>query len=216
MPCDVHAMHIEHNVACNTAEKPGATDKAMSELLERVDCDVKGIVSQYLPEHKIRFPFNSKRKRMSTVMEGIETKNGYGKRLHIKGASEIVKGCCDTYLDKDGNIQQIDDTVNSAIDDVIHTYASKALRTIALGYKDLEANEGGPNHDAPLEEDVKDVEKKGLTLICIFGIMDIVRPEVPGAIKDVNEAGVTVRMVTGDNKVTAKAIAVDCKILSPE
>lgn len=98
-------MHIEHNVACNTAEKPGATDKAMSELLERVECDVKGIVSQYLPEHKIRFPFNSKRKRMSTVMEGIETKNGYNKRLHIKGASEIVKGCCDTYLDKDGNIQ---------------------------------------------------------------------------------------------------------------
>lgn len=104
MPCDVHAQLIEHNVACNTAEKPGATDKAMSELLERVECDAAAVQAQYLPEHKIRFPFNSKRKRMSTVMEGVETKNGYNKRLVIKGASEIVKGCCSHYLDVDGNV----------------------------------------------------------------------------------------------------------------
>merc|ERR1711937_506291 len=53
------------------------------------------------------------------------------------------------------------------------------------------------------------------TLICIFGIMDIVRPEVPGAVAQIHRAGVTVRMVTGDNIVTAKAIAVNCNILTP-
>jgi len=43
-------------------------------------------------------------------------------------------------------------------------------------------NECGPEHDFPQDQDVKDIEKSGLTLICIFGIMDIVRPEVPGAV----------------------------------
>lgn len=58
--------------------------------------------------------------------------------------------------------------------------------------------------------------REGLTLICIVGIMDIVRTEVPGAVKKCKRAGVTVRMVTGDNLITAKAIAVKCGILTKE
>lgn len=77
-------------------------------------------------------------------------------------------------------------------------------------------DECGPNHDLPESEDVKDIEKSGLTLICVFGIMDIVRPEVPGAVKTIHGAGVTVRMVTGDNIVTARAIAVNCNIISED
>lgn len=51
----------------------------------------------------IRFPFSSKRKRMSTVIEEATGEGGYDKRLLIKGASEIVKKCCTHYLDEDGN-----------------------------------------------------------------------------------------------------------------
>lgn len=57
------------------------------------------------------------------------------------------------------------------------------------------------------------VEESGFTLICIFGIQDIMREEVPGAIQQVGVAGVMVRMVTGDNLITAKAIAKDCGII---
>lgn len=46
--------------------------------------------------------------------------------------------------------------------------------------------------------------------------MDIVRQEVPGAVLQIQRAGVTVRMVTGDNLITAKAIAVICNIIKPE
>lgn len=95
-------MHIEHNIACNTAEKAGATDRAMTELIERVSCDTKALCDRHLTEHKIRFPFSSKRKRMSTIIENLTTGNSYGKRLHVKGASEIVKNCCSHYLDADG------------------------------------------------------------------------------------------------------------------
>jgi len=52
-----------------------------------------------------------------------------------------------------------------------------------------------------------------MTLICIAGIKDIIREEVPSAVKDCNAAGVRVRMVTGDNKITAIAIAKECGIL---
>jgi len=53
-------------------------------------------------------------------------------------------------------------------------------------------------------------------LITIFGIQDIMRKEVPGAIAQVGVAGVMVRMVTGDNLVTAKAIAKDCGIVNDQ
>lgn len=120
---DIHPLHIEHNVACNSASKPGATDKSMNELIERCGTNENALRAKHLSEDLIRFPFSSKRKRMSTVLENIQTKNSYGKRLHIKGASEIVKNACSHYLDKDGNIKEITDEVNGVLDNVINNYA---------------------------------------------------------------------------------------------
>ena len=60
---------------------------------------------------------------------------------------------------------------------------------------------------------IRQIEKNGFTLIGILGIKDIIRPEVPGAVAQCQKAGITVRMVTGDNKVTAMAIAKECKII---
>jgi magnesium-transporting ATPase (P-type) len=57
------------------------------------------------------------------------------------------------------------------------------------------------------------MEKEGFTLLAILGIEDTVRSEVPSAVASIQEAGVTVRMVTGDNVDTAKAIAVQCNII---
>jgi magnesium-transporting ATPase (P-type) len=77
----------------------------------------------------------------------------------------------------------MNDEIKQHLDNIITNYAKQALRTICLAYKDLIPNECGPEHDHPKDQDVKDVEKTGLTMICIFGIMDIVRPEVPGAVE---------------------------------
>jgi P-type Ca2+ transporter type 2B len=60
------------------------------------------------------------------------------------------------------------------------------------------------------------IEKTGFTLICILGIKDIIRQEVPEAVAQCQRAGIIVRMVTGDNKVTAKAIALECNIINAE
>ena len=54
-----------------------------------------------------------------------------------------------------------------------------------------------------------------MTCLCIVGIEDPVRDEVPAAIKQCQRAGITVRMVTGDNINTARAIATKCGIIKP-
>lgn len=61
---------------------------------------------------------------------------------------------------------------------------------------------------------VRVVEKSGFTLIGILGIKDIIRKEVPEAVATCQKAGITVRMVTGDNKITALAIAKECNIIN--
>jgi Ca2+ transporting ATPase len=100
------------------------------------------------------------------------------------------------------------------LDNVITKFAQDALRTICVAFKDIQEGENGAKHDEG--HPIKDIETSGFTLICIFGIMDIIRAEVPQAVADVQRAGVTVRMVTGDNIVTAQAIAERCKIITKD
>ena len=126
----------------------------------------------------------------------------------------MVKACCSHYLDANGERQEMNDAKNEELDGIIDRYAEGALRTIAIAYKDLQENECGEKHDEPEEAEVKDVEKSGLTLVAIVGIMDIIRQEVPEAVRKCKAAGITVRMVTGDNIKTAKAIAVNCGIIT--
>lgn len=61
----------------------------------------------------------------------------------------------------------------------------------------------------------EDTLLEGLTCLAIVGIEDPVRPEVPDAIRQCQRAGITVRMVTGDNVNTARSIATKCGILQP-
>ena len=150
---------------------------------------------------------------MSTIISNATGNGGYDKRLLIKGAAEIVKKSSTHYLDENAQVQQITDEVSKKMDAVIKSFAKDALRTITIAYKDLQPNEHGANHSNPINDNIKDVEKEGLTIIGIIGIMDVIRKEVPPAVEKVTKAGVTVRMVTGDNIDTARAIAKLCKIL---
>ena len=97
---------------------------------------------------------------------------------------------------------------------IIDDYAKQALRTIAVAYRDVQPGECGEKHDQPVDGEIKDVEKSNLTLIGILGIYDVIRSEVPDAVSVCQGAGITVRMITGDNIVTAQAIAEKCRIIS--
>lgn len=157
---------------------------------------------------------------MSTVLENVkDNEYGYDKRLHCKGASEIVLELCSHFIDENGNRQQLTPQKKDEIKGVINKYAKEALRTICIAYKDLKEGEGGHKHDEEEEVDGQHtfkVEQGGFTCIGILGIRDIIRPEVPNAIKECEGAGIKVRMVTGDNKVTAKAIANECNLIAED
>ncbi|XP_019716045.1 plasma membrane calcium-transporting ATPase 1-like isoform X1 [Hippocampus comes] len=161
-----------------------------------------------VPEEKMYkvYTFNSSRKSMSTV---IRNASG-GFRMYSKGASEIILRKCSRILGSDGHLRVFkpkdrDEMVRK----VIEPMACDGLRTICLAFRDFPAEGGEPNWDAE-NEIVND-----LTCIAVVGIEDPVRPEVPEAIAKCQRAGITVRMVTGDNINTARAIATKCGILLP-
>jgi len=92
--------------------------------------------------------------------------------------------------------------------------AADALRVIALAYRDLPAFD--PDQQ-PLPDDngVFGIETEGLTLLALLGITDVLREGVFEAVQSCQQAGIKVRMVTGDNKATAAAVARRCGILGP-
>lgn len=104
------------------------------------------------------------------------------------------------------------------IREVIEPMASDGLRTISIAYKDFVPGKSAVNEvhidNTPNWEDEDNIVSN-LTCLCVVGIEDPVRPEVPDAIKRCQKAGITVRMVTGDNINTARSIATKCGIVRP-
>ena len=94
----------------------------------------------------------------------------------------------------------------------------QSLRTISFAYKEVTPSQiSGENREIKQGEYLHEIEKSGgYTLIAIIGIRDVIRSEVPEAVAICQGAGITVRMVTGDNLLTARAIAKECNILKEE
>nr|XP_057911649.1 plasma membrane calcium-transporting ATPase 1-like isoform X5 [Doryrhamphus excisus] len=165
-------------------------------------------IREEVPEEKLYkvYTFNSSRKSMSTVLKNADG----GFRMYSKGASEIILRKCSRILDADGQPRVFkpkdrDEMVRK----VIEPMACDGLRTICVAFRDFPAEAGEPNWD------VENEILNELTCIAVVGIEDPVRPEVPAAISKCQRAGITVRMVTGDNINTARAIATKCGILLP-
>lgn len=153
-------------------------------------------------------PFDSARKCMGAVQKLPD--GSY--RLLIKGASEILLAQS-TSVATASEPQVLDEAERSKLESIIDSYAQQSLRTIALVSRDFvqwpPAN-CADEHDPSVAD--MDAILRGMTFDGLVGIMDPVRPGVPEAVAKCHHAGVTVRMVTGDNVTTAKAIATECGI----
>lgn len=160
------------------------------------------------------FPFDSSKKCMGAVIK--IPKQGY--RMFVKGASEILLAECTSVTDvQTGEVSNLTSEMREEIESTISSYAKKSLRTIGLCYRDFPSwppagtQTSADPHFAEFEPVLKDMILNG-----IVGIMDPVRDGVPDAVAKCQLAGVKVRMVTGDNIETARAIATDCGILRNE
>lgn len=160
-------------------------------------------------------PFDSGRKCMGIV---VQLPNGSA-RLYIKGASEIILAKCSQILRDpaaDDSLAPMSQDNIDTINHLIESYAKRSLRTIGICYKDFPA---WPPKNAGQVEGSNEVPFESLfynmAFISVVGIQDPLREGVPEAVKLCQKAGVVVRMVTGDNKITAESIARECGILQP-
>jgi Ca2+-transporting ATPase len=106
---------LAETIACNctgTHDDSVASEKAMLKFIKRCGVDYQGIRKSHLPkgQNLVRFVFDPVRKRMATVAE-VPDKAGCNKRVHVKGASEIVLESCNYYLDRNGERQTLNDDV---------------------------------------------------------------------------------------------------------
>lgn len=115
---------------------------------------------------------------------------------YIKGAPERLLERCDSYVDAKGEVKPLSD--KKALMDYIDTQASRSMRLLGVAKKNGESDEGT------------------VTLVCLLSIRDNVRKEAVDAIKEVQNAGIQVVMVTGDRKETAVAIAKEAGLLTSD
>ncbi|KAI1310719.1 hypothetical protein F5Y03DRAFT_26452 [Xylaria venustula] len=162
-------------------------------------------------------PFDSGRKCMGVV---VQLGNGAA-RLYVKGASEILLAKCTEILSnptQDMSRSPITAEQTETVKTLIESYASRSLRTIGIVYREFER--WPPRNAKRIEGDGNQVAFEDIfhrmVFIGMVGIQDPLRTGVPEAVKECQRAGVVVRMVTGDNKLTAQAIAKECGILQPD
>lgn len=130
-------------------------------------------------------PFSTELKYMATVVRSAEGKE----TLYIKGAPEIIFGLCRNYPDG---------VSKEGIDSLLSSYQNLAMRTLGFAYQELK----------PGDKKIGDgkVVADNLTFLGITAISDPVREDVPEAVQEVLDAGIKVKIVTGDTPGTAKEI----------
>ncbi|KAI4227594.1 MAG: hypothetical protein L6R36_002295 [Xanthoria steineri] len=221
------SMLLKHSIAINSTAFEGETDHGDTFIGSKTETALLSFARDHLamgPLNEERsnasvvqlVPFDSGRKCMATVIKLSSGKY----RMFVKGASELMLDKCQKIIQnptEGTTASPLTEEIRSILGDVINEYASRSLRTIGFLYRDYEQ---WPPKGAPTQEDdarlaVFDKIFKDMVFLGIVGIQDPLRVGVPDAVRACQNAGVFVRMVTGDNLLTAKAIAEECGIYAP-
>ena len=174
-----------NNAIINNREVIGdQTDGAILKHCQDIDSDLKRIDE---------IPLDSNRKMMTTT-HILDSENNI---ILSKGAPEIILSKC-KYIDNDGSIEIINDEIKNIILKKINEMSDKALRVIAFAYK--------IKNSSPPEED--------LIFTGLLGLKDPPKKDVKKSIQDCINAGIDVKMITGDYEKTAVAIAKNLNILT--
>ena len=142
-------------------------------------------------------PFDSHRKRMTTVHEVDERRVAY-----MKGGPDVVVGLCTRALLR-GEVVPMDDALRARLHELNGALASGGHRTLAFAARELA--KGEPDEGEVLERD--------MTYVGIMGLLDPPRVEVAAAIAECHRAGIQVAMVTGDHALTARAVGAEIGLL---
>lgn len=145
------------------------------------------------------YAFDPEVKTMSVVW-----KDGSGRHLFSKGAPESILRISDYEINK-GMVRHLSEEKRKQIEEAFRLYAEEGLRVIAFGFRSLQSSK--------LE---REKAESGLTFLGFVGIADPPRPEVKEAIALAERAGVRTIMITGDNELTANAIATQIGLIQED
>mmetsp|Transcript_25532 Transcript_25532/g.58965 ORF Transcript_25532/g.58965 Transcript_25532/m.58965 type:complete len:1036 (+) Transcript_25532:106-3213(+) len=205
-------------------EKLGCPEKAINDRCLQKDRQKEDamVFSDYWSkgvEKRAVLEFTRERKSMSVLCrEPGATANV----LFVKGAPESILERCATITLPDGTVEPLTAAGKKAIQETMEEMTKEALRTLALAVKsdlqDLSLHDyDGPSHKGhSILADPSNFAKveSDLSFVGLVGVIDPPRRECKEAIKDCRVAGISVIMITGDNKLTAEAIAMKLGILT--
>jgi len=207
-------------------EKLGCPDEALNarclQVPRRSRSDVMAFSNYWLAgaQRLAVLEFTRERKSMSVLCS--DPAHQGGSVLYCKGAPESVLERCTAMLLPDGRAEPLTDAGRKAIQEKVTEMAREALRTLALAVRfDLREfglhDYSGPAHrgHALLGDPANFARvETGMAFVGLVGLIDPPRPECKQAIEECRVAGISVIMITGDNKVTAEAIAQKIGILT--
>ena len=178
------------------------TEGALVVLAEKGGIDVAAI--RRLHPRLAEVPFDSDDKFMATFHRWTSHDGHDVVRCFVKGAPDVLSSRADRYLDRNG-VAALTDLARARYAEGNRTLADQGLRVLAIGAEDFPADDFDPGDDPKRLLD-------RILLLSLVGILDPPRPEARDAITQCRDAGVRVRMITGDHAVTAGAIARDLGI----
>jgi len=185
--------------ACSSADLHGPagrpagdpTEVALLEFFEALGVDTSA--PHRNAARRAVFRFDPRLKLMTTV-DAADT----SLVIHTKGAPEEVLRRC-TSITREGRHVPITQPDRDHVTQVMRDYARQGLRVLALAYRALPAT-------GPVPQD-RDEAESGLCLVGLAAMADPPRPSVPAAVGKAHHAGIRIHVVTGDNGLTAAAIA---------
>jgi P-type Ca2+ transporter type 2C len=205
-PLDWVVLNAAVNSTANLEEKEGklvtvgnSTEGALLHWLRENGIEYTKLRLQFDPHYQIHF--SSERKRMTTVIP-------HGGRLVVlaKGAPEWLLANSTHYQSADGTARPWTPEARAAVEGALRDSASQAMRTLAFGHAELPP-------ETPADEDslhgLRDALERDLVFAGFVAIRDPLRHDVKEAVEECRRAGIEVKMITGDNVETARAIAYD-------
>lgn len=191
------------------------TEKAiLSWAVQDLGMDVDRLKQNYTVLHVETF--NSDKKRSGVSLRDDIQNCSY---VHWKGAAEMVLAMCSNYYQPTGEIKAMSKEKMTEFENIIQGMAASSLRCIAFACKKIENYEYKEKESTSTSNEItisqKNLSEENLTLLGIVGMKDPCRSGAKKAIESCRFAGVDVKMITGDNIFTARAIAMECGILNP-
>ena len=174
------------------------TEGALVVLAEKGGIDVLETRKQF-PRVGV-VPFDAAYKLMATFHEMQNEEGRPVVRCFVKGAPDQLLARAENALNAEGKVEAAD-TIRDRYQAYNAELGSKGLRVMALARRDLDP----ATFDPSMPDFLPLVDQ--LTLLSLVGIVDPARPEARDAIARARQAGIQVRMITGDHAVTAGAIA---------